>query len=233
MGTHFKSKLVLTQFCLVYSYNLSLPINCNYLVILYLLIVYSRSETIPNDTHDNGILIGSMNLNGFDNQSAWAIEKALKEKNIDIMLLSETHFRADVPRSRYAFNNFESIHTERSKTAKGGGGLSIYYSNTLNVQNYTPNVASMYEYLDKERQWILLKCGNINLAILNVYMCCVRNDLAHLDWNTDLYAMLYSKTIVLRNKGFKIVALGDFNANRTDTKLSSEQSYNQLKFASI
>ena len=35
----------------------------------------------------------------------------------------------------------------------------------------------------------------------------------HHQWNIDLYSMLTNEAVVLRNSGFSVIALGDFNAH--------------------
>ena len=74
--------------------------------------------------------IASMNVNGLSTQSALGIEEIVHQKRLDIVGLSKTHHRADLPRERYPIDGFTSWHCDREGRDKWGGGLTIYYTST-------------------------------------------------------------------------------------------------------
>ena len=68
---------------------------------------------------------------------------------------------------------------------------------------------SSQQYVEKERQWLLLgdKC-----AFLHIYIACQshRNQ-DFIQWNEDLFSLVTSEALLLRKRGFCCLALGDFN----------------------
>ena len=68
------------------------------------------------------------------------------------------------------------------------------------------------KYIEKERQWLLLEGSNEKIAFLNVYIACQSKKTdAYLKWNEDLFSLITDETQVLKDQGFSILALGDFN----------------------
>ena len=68
------------------------------------------------------------------------------------------------------------------------------------------------KYVSNERQWLLIQGSTERLAFLHVYVACQsRKSDEYLQWNEDLFHLLTEETILLRNQGFTILALGDFN----------------------
>ena len=102
--------------------------------------------------------------------------------------------------------------SERSGTDKGGGGLTIFYKDNLSVHRHEPQVPKELQYVMKERQWLLLHNGPKKCAFLHCYLACqtTRND-SFLKWNEDLFFLMKEEARVLKQQGFMILALGDFN----------------------
>ena len=51
------------------------------------------------------------------------------------------------------------------------------------------------------------------LFLYSCYMACVTTGPHnHLSWNRDLYVMMTEEAVALRNRGFSVIAMGDFNA---------------------
>ena len=92
-----------------------------------------------------------MNVDGMSLQSSWGVDALLHTKDIDIFGVSETHFRADIPKERYHYDNYHVWHCDREGASKWGGGLSIYYRDHLSATPYTPSVPSELEYVSRER----------------------------------------------------------------------------------
>ena len=103
--------------------------------------------------------------------------------------------------------------TERSGTDKGGGGLCIFYKESLAPHQWMPSVSAKFEYIKNERQWLLLEGGTEKCAFLHCYIACEshKND-GYLQWNEDLFNLLTDECTKLRQQGFVILAMGDFNS---------------------
>ena len=158
------------------------------------------------------LTVGYMKVNGLDEIAADFVERTLHQEELSCFALSETHFRADVPRSRYDIAGYRSWHTDRSGQDKGGGGLTLYYREDLRAHCHLPNVAPEHQYVSNERQWLLLEGGRRRVALLSTYMACVSSQNDYITWNTDLYTMMTMEARHLRTKGFAIIGFGDFNA---------------------
>ena len=128
------------------------------------------------------------------------------------MAISETKEREDGKTSMQNIDGYEMKPLMRKGTDKGGGGLCLYYRNTLNAHLWIPNTSSSYLYVSKERLWLLIEGNSEKLAFLHVYIACQtsRSD-DYLQWNNDLFALITEETLLLKAQGFSILALGDFN----------------------
>ena len=106
-------------------------------------------------------------------------------------------------------------NSDRSGGAKKGGGLSIYYKKSLNAHPWKPEVIDTYKYVENERQWLLIEGeGGQKMAFLHCYIACqsyVSNDF--LRWNRDLFQMMTIEALQLREEGYIILAMGDFNSH--------------------
>ena len=64
-----------------------------------------------------------------------------------------------------------------------------------------------------ERQWLIIDSPGEKCAFLNVYAAC--NSFTSEDfiqWNQDLFSLITSEAILLRNMGYIVLAMGDFNS---------------------
>ena len=128
--------------------------------------------------------------------------------------MSETHCRADKPAVLSPIENYTAWNTERAGSDKGGGGLTILYRETLTAHQWTPTVTKELEYIQNERQWLLLNPqGDRKCAFLHCYIACQTNKSDDfLQWNEDLFSILTKEAITLRRQGFMVLAMGDFNS---------------------
>ena len=98
---------------------------------------------------------------------------------------------------------------------KQGGGLSILYKDTLSAHRWMPCVPTEYKYVEKERQWLLIRGEHgRKLAFLHCYIACqsfTSDDF--LKWNEDLFSLLTQEALQLRCDGFMVLAMGDFNTH--------------------
>ena len=104
-----------------------------------------------------------------------------------------------------------SWDTERSGAQKGGGGLTLIYKDSLMVHRWTPSVSPQHKYVEKERQWLTIKHGEQKCAFLHCYIACQEDTDRFIAWNEDLFMLLRDEALILKQEGFIILAMGDFN----------------------
>ena len=127
--------------------------------------------------------------------------------------MSETHGRKERPDILQRVPGYELRFCERGGTSKGGGGLALFFRESLSAHEWIPSVDDDLTYVEKERQWLLIHGeGGGKLAFLSCYIAChsfTSDDFVK--WNEDLFHLLTKETLYLRQKGFMVVAMGDFN----------------------
>ena len=132
-----------------------------------------------------------------------------------MLALSETFGRKEAPDILKKIPGYGLYLSERSGRAKAGGGLAMYYRDTLQAHEWHPNIDEEYKYVESERQWLLINgVGSNKMAFLNCYIACqsFASD-NFIQWNQDLFQMLTKEVIYLRQKGFIVLAMGDFNTH--------------------
>ena len=82
--------------------------------------------------------------------------------------MSETHGRADKPTLADPIDGYNHWRSERSGGEKGGGGLCIIYKENLQAREWVPTVAPNFEYITKERQWLLIDTESEKYAFLYI-----------------------------------------------------------------
>ena len=128
---------------------------------------------------------------------------------IKVMALSETFGRSDQPSQLEPLSGYKMWNTERGGSDKGGGGLTMLYREDLTAHEWSPPVPSSKQYVEKERQWLLL--GN-RCAFLHIYIACQSHqNQDFLQWNEDLFSLVTTEALTLRKRGFCCLAMGDFN----------------------
>ena len=127
--------------------------------------------------------------------------------------MSETFGREDKPWHIPSMDGYKCTRTERSGGDKGDGGLCIYTREQINAHHWTPSINGNFKHVENERQWILFDNGRKRLAFLHCYLACQtsRND-DFLEWNEILFELLTTEVTYLKNQGFVILCMGDFNS---------------------
>ena len=129
-----------------------------------------------------------------------------------VLAVSETHERSDRPDKTLPIKGFETWKTLRGGSDKQGGGLCIMYKEHLKAHKWCPTIPSSLKYISNERQWLLIQGSSERLAFLHVYIACQNNQKDDfLKWNEDLFTLINTETLALKQQGFTILALGDFN----------------------
>ena len=140
--------------------------------------------------------------------------------------------------------NYTAWNTNRRGSDKGGGGLTLLYRNSLTAHQYSPNVPSHLQYIMNERQWLLVSNNKEKVAFLHVYIACQSNKSeAFLGWNEDLFFLIAQEAKRLKQQGFIVLAMGDFNSrvgslkgleeNTPDTNRNSPMFFNFLQEANL
>ena len=89
----------------------------------------------------------------------------------------------------------------------------MLYRDTLTAHEWSPPVPLKLQYIENERQWLLIDNTEERCAFLHVYIACqsTRSD-SFLQWNEDLFFLVTQEAIRLRKQGFMVLAMGDFNS---------------------
>ena len=126
--------------------------------------------------------------------------------------ISETLCRADQPSSPMAMDGYTTCRVERSGTEKGGGGLCLLYKSSLTASEWLPSVPSNLQYIQNERQWLLISGKTEKIAFLHIYLACqsFKSD-GFIVWNEDLLSLVTQEAIMLKRQGFVVLSLGDYN----------------------
>ena len=110
-------------------------------------------------------------------------------------------------------NGYAAWHTNRGGSDKGGGGLTMLYRDTLTAHRYNPTISPNLEYVQNERQWLLITSGSDRVAFLHTYIACQNNkNDSFISWNEDLFFLLTQEAKNLKQQGFTVLAMGDFNS---------------------
>ena len=160
----------------------------------------------------NVMCIRAMNVDGLNDINIHGVQQFLKKnRDTDILLLSETKRREDIRNIEFEVEGYDQIVRERSCSQKDGGGLMILHRQGMNIHPWqSPEQDSM---IDKERDWCLIKQGG-KIAVCNVYLAAESRERENFkDWNERLLRVLKREIEILKMQGFEIVVMGDFNGH--------------------
>ena len=111
-------------------------------------------------------------------------------------------------------DDYNNVGNERGENSRAGGGFMAYWRSELSVHPHYVEVGMKYKKLDTEWQWLLLVKANQSFAICNVYLRAEVPACPDFKDHYDLLLeMLMLEIVDLRNKGFHILLIGDFNAH--------------------
>ena len=132
---------------------------------------------------------------------------------MQVLAISETFGRYDKPWTLPDVPGFASWRTERGGGDKGGGGLCILYKDALKPHHWAPQVPFNLQHIENERQWLLIDNGKEKIALLHCYIACqstTSND--YMQWNEDLFHLMTLELTKLKDQGFIVLCMGDFNS---------------------
>ena len=167
----------------------------------------------------SSIVLGLLNINGWNDVKKNDIVQAMEAKNVDIFSLVETkkkpHSRKIEIAGCKVFETRRDVDTANGGTDKEGGGLAcVVRANTgISFSKYEPKIRyPELNYVSSERLWIKYSSAEGKSAICTVYMGFQASDNRHLEWNEGIYKVLAEEIRDLRGQGFRVLLQGDYNA---------------------
>ena len=151
-------------------------------------------------------------MDGLNEVKTHGVHQFLKKnRDTDILLLSETKRREDIRDIEFKVEGYDQIVRERTCSQKDGGGLMILHKQDMNIHPWqSPERDSM---TDKEREWCLIKQGG-KIAVCNVYLAAESRERKNFkDWNERLLRVLKREVEILKMQEFEIVLMGEFNGH--------------------
>ena len=184
---------------------------------------YRLSKHKKNRPANNHILdrrkflrIGSLNADGWSEQTEFDVLAAIEAKNLDVFSVSETHFtRSDKVLKLPGYTVFE-CKRDAGRGDKKGGGIACIVRKSMGVsfKKFSPNINKPeLNYVDAERLWVTYQSQQGKSAICSLYLGFNAGDGRHEAWNRGIFEVLSEEVLELRNQGFRIIMQGDFNSH--------------------
>ena len=179
------------------------------LILFYYLNFYVsvESKLTPKDSLKNikinypkNIIIGHLNINSLRNK--FECLAYIIDKNIDILLLSESKLGESFPNGQFIIADFQQPF--RQDRNENGGGLILYVREGIPCRRITLDRNKEIEVIVieinlKKRKWVLLGIYNPHKDMINHFLPC-------------LSSILDELTIKYEN----VIILGDFNCEIKD-----------------
>ena len=134
----------------------------------------------------SSIVLGLLNINGWNDVKKNDIVQAMEAKNVDIFSLVETkkkpHSRKIEIAGCKVFETRRDVDTANGGTDKEGGGLAcVVRANTgISFSKYEPKIRyPELNYVSSERLWIKYSSAEGKSAICTVYMGFQASDNRH------------------------------------------------------
>ena len=160
--------------------------------------------------------IGSLNADGWSEQTEFDVLAAIEAKNLDVFSVSETHFtRGDKSLRLPGFTVFE-CRRDAGRGDKKGGGVACLVRKSMGVafKKFSPPINKPeLNYVDSERLWVTYQSQQGKSAICSLYLGFNAGDGRHEDWNRGIFEVLSEEVVELRRQGYRIILQGDFNSH--------------------
>ena len=171
---------------------------------------------IVDKKHSLSLLL--FNTRGLSQSSHADISLAVKRENVDIVVITETHYRQEQTIKHNTLDGFRIYETRRSDVSedKNGGGVLIYCktSEGLIMKQFKPDVENdNLSFVDKERVWVLCESVGYKTAVCGVYFGCQFTDDSNSEYNALIYSVILREQALLRKKGYRTVIMGDMNGH--------------------
>ena len=169
------------------------------------------------DQKDN-LLLGLINCDGLSTATWLEIKSSVELRHLDLVFILETKRREEEVREPLDIAGYVSIENLRSNENedKGGGGIAVLckQKDGLVFSVYNPDITDKQcMFVRKERQWVVITSEVRKTAVCGLYLGCQNSSDSHGLWNDLIYLQVQSEIIKLRQDGFRIILLGDFNAH--------------------
>ena len=171
---------------------------------------------IVDKKHSLSLLL--FNTRGLSQSSFADIKIAVERENVDIVVITETHYRQEQSIKHNNLDGFKIYEARRSDGSedKNGGGVLIYCKTAegLMMKQFKPNVENdNLSFVNKERVWVLCDSVGYKTAVCGVYFGCQFNDDSNAMYNSLMYSVILREQALLRKKGYRTVIMGDMNGH--------------------
>ena len=164
-----------------------------------------------------------LNVDGLNETSFADVKDVLSRKQPDLCVLLETKHRLEDDCLCLDVPGYDVTEYCRSDLAgdKGGGGIAIFTRKTdgLVFNDFDPDLEDPSQaFVRNERAWKTVKTSRQKTAVCSVYAGFQAADDRHGNWNETLFSVLRGEVSALRQDGYRVIMLGDFNGHVGDTK---------------
>jgi hypothetical protein len=183
----------------------------------------SKKRTISRIHHSqkDNLVIGLLNTDGLSQATLHDVSMAVERKKMDMCFLLETKRRLDEVRHSIDVPGYSVFEVRRSDEAgdRAGGGIAVYLRTKDGIlfKRYDPDIPErQYQYVAKERQWILVQSEERKTAVCGLYLGCNTAGNAagkYAEWNDGIFTQVLAEIAALRRDGTRVVLVGDFNAH--------------------
>ena len=169
----------------------------------------------------NKMTIGMLNVEGCKEQGMVDVEAAVLSRDMDIMILIETHMRKE-DKLKLSLRGYEVFETRRAtadKDKKGGGlAMMVRKKDGMVCSQYKPKISNPdLAYVEKERMWLTTSTSEAKTAVCAVYLACYVSGAPRErqagPWNDGILEVLTEEIFKLRGMGYRVCVNGDFNAH--------------------
>ena len=169
----------------------------------------------------SSLSISLLNVDGYTHSTQNDVKDTILEKTPDVCILLETKRRKEVVGNDVKIDGYKVIESRRSNSAKDkdGGGILMYLRNDKGYEflPHNPIIANPeHAFINNERLWVTVDSCKHKTAICGAYLGFQAGDDRHSSWNEIIYEVLATEVYDLRQKGYRVVLLGDFNAHVGD-----------------
>ena len=159
-----------------------------------------------------------LNVDGLSPSTLEDIKEVFVKKQPDLCYILESKRREEDIGIDIAIDGYAFHEVRRSDVSgdKGGGGLVCYTRIVDGVvfQEYKPDIGDPDKhFVAKERMWMKTESSVLKTAICGAYFGCQTVDDKYGCWNEAMYDTLHEEVTLLKNQGFRVVVLADFNGH--------------------
>ena len=159
-----------------------------------------------------------LNVDGLSDAKLADVVSYAEQCSPDIIFLLETKRRLEEVGSDINIEGYDISEIRRSDTAgdKQGGGIACYTKNTRDIvfKSHTPQIEHEdLAYVENERFWITVESQFTKTAVCGLYFGCQFSDDRNKEWNEGMFWVLQQEVQSLRDQGYRVLLVGDFNAH--------------------